>query len=942
MSDSDDPVSAVGTQQKRKRQESDSDSENDFIAFKEYKRKAAELKASMHQMSSDSEEDNGVKPKEKRQKLLQDEVGPNEKDDSLGSLTAEKDNLGRRFSIAQKNNENKVLKGQVELSGCEDSDTEIIANEEEENDKEKLRAKHLTERKKLQEGNCSSGDIVDCISCDDVTKKSPAKQDKRKSGNISDDSEKSVHSSPSKQGMLINIKKSVDKPVSSQEKCMFKEQVTGSESQNETLSISKSALESVNNEEKQQNTETKEKDRREAAFDSDSMDEAPLMTVAKKSVKQRESSTCSDREKYEEKQQNIKRKVKEGKEVASDSDSLDEPLKTTAKKTVKQRDGFAGSDRENYREKQWNTKRKVKDGEEVASDSDSTEEPLKTIAKKIVKQRDSSSGSDGENNKEKQQNTKRKVKDGEEVASDSDSVDKPLKTIAKKIVKQRDSSTDSDRANNKDKQHTTLAKENNGREVASDYDSSEEPLKTIAKKTVKQRDISTGSNRGNNKKKQQNTRTRLRGGRETASDSDSMEEESLKSIVKKNDKHGMSYPDSDKERRVRKQQKAKTKMRDRIEQDSDSDEEKLLKAVPKKIIGKRKNSPGESCKKKHPRAKKTIESGRLKDSDSDSEHEKPLNTFSKKTVRQRSGLYDANKESSKQKPQIVKTKINRREGQVNDSYSEEEVSTEDSIAGKLRKIRKGSESSPDKNSKVTKSKPNRQKEIRMCVSESDDDRHLKMFKERTEKQSRKREKGKETRRKHSDSDMEAEKFLKNSRQKTRTISDSSDMTVGQSVRRKESQKNHKKGKAEKLELIPSDSAEESDVSAGNRRSKKSIKKESYGSSSDVASDALASMTVVNAVQGMKGKQSTEDITDSSDVDEHKSKKSGETKTSYHSMSSTESEDSSAGTKTRKTEAIRKASSNKKSHKTSGSSADSSDSDEKNSRKDKQEKGKKVS
>ena len=892
MSDSDDPVSAVGTQQKRKRQESDSDSENDFIAFKEYKRKAAELKASMHQMSSDSEEDNGVKPKEKRQKLLQDEVGPNEKDDSLGSLTAEKDNLGRRFSIAQKNNENKVLKGQVELSGCEDSDTEIIANEEEENDKEKLRAKHLTERKKLQEGNCSSGDIVDCISCDDVTKKSPAKQDKRKSGNISDDSEKSVHSSPSKQGMLINIKKSVDKPVSSQEKCMFKEQVTGSESQNETLSISKSALESVNNEEKQQNTETKEKDRREAAFDSDSMDEAPLMTVAKKSVKQRESSTCSDREKYEEKQQNIKRKVKEGKEVASDSDSLDEPLKTTAKKTVKQRDGFAGSDRENYREKQWNTKRKVKDGEEVASDSDS--------------------------------------------------VDKPLKTIAKKIVKQRDSSTDSDRANNKDKQHTTLAKENNGREVASDYDSSEEPLKTIAKKTVKQRDISTGSNRGNNKKKQQNTRTRLRGGRETASDSDSMEEESLKSIVKKNDKHGMSYPDSDKERRVRKQQKAKTKMRDRIEQDSDSDEEKLLKAVPKKIIGKRKNSPGESCKKKHPRAKKTIESGRLKDSDSDSEHEKPLNTFSKKTVRQRSGLYDANKESSKQKPQIVKTKINRREGQVNDSYSEEEVSTEDSIAGKLRKIRKGSESSPDKNSKVTKSKPNRQKEIRMCVSESDDDRHLKMFKERTEKQSRKREKGKETRRKHSDSDMEAEKFLKNSRQKTRTISDSSDMTVGQSVRRKESQKNHKKGKAEKLELIPSDSAEESDVSAGNRRSKKSIKKESYGSSSDVASDALASMTVVNAVQGMKGKQSTEDITDSSDVDEHKSKKSGETKTSYHSMSSTESEDSSAGTKTRKTEAIRKASSNKKSHKTSGSSADSSDSDEKNSRKDKQEKGKKVS
>lgn len=842
MSDSDDPVSAVGTQQKRKRQESDSDSENDFIAFKEYKRKAAELKASMHQMSSDSEEDNGVKPKEKRQKLLQDEVGPNEKDDSLGSLTAEKDNLGRRFSIAQKNNENKVLKGQVELSGCEDSDTEIIANEEEENDKEKLRAKHLTERKKLQEGNCSSGDIVDCISCDDVTKKSPAKQDKRKSGNISDDSEKSVHSSPSKQGMLINIKKSVDKPVSSQEKCMFKEQVTGSESQNETLSISKSALESVNNEEKQQNTETKEKDRREAAFDSDSMDEAPLMTVAKKSVKQRESSTCSDREKYEEKQQNIKRKVKEGKEVASDSDSLDEPLKTTAKKTVKQRDGFAGSDRENYREKQWNTKRKVKDGEEVASDSDSTEEPLKTIAKK----------------------------------------------------------------------------------------------------TVKQRDISTGSNRGNNKKKQQNTRTRLRGGRETASDSDSMEEESLKSIVKKNDKHGMSYPDSDKERRVRKQQKAKTKMRDRIEQDSDSDEEKLLKAVPKKIIGKRKNSPGESCKKKHPRAKKTIESGRLKDSDSDSEHEKPLNTFSKKTVRQRSGLYDANKESSKQKPQIVKTKINRREGQVNDSYSEEEVSTEDSIAGKLRKIRKGSESSPDKNSKVTKSKPNRQKEIRMCVSESDDDRHLKMFKERTEKQSRKREKGKETRRKHSDSDMEAEKFLKNSRQKTRTISDSSDMTVGQSVRRKESQKNHKKGKAEKLELIPSDSAEESDVSAGNRRSKKSIKKESYGSSSDVASDALASMTVVNAVQGMKGKQSTEDITDSSDVDEHKSKKSGETKTSYHSMSSTESEDSSAGTKTRKTEAIRKASSNKKSHKTSGSSADSSDSDEKNSRKDKQEKGKKVS
>ena len=939
MSDSDNPVSAVGTQQKRRRQESDSDSENDFIEFKKYKRKAAELKARMQQMSSDSEEDNCVKPIQKRQKLLQDGEGPNEKDDSLGSLTAEKGNLGRRFSSAQKNNENRALKGQVEISGCEDSDSEIIANEEEENDKKKLRAKHLTERKKLQEGNCSSGDLVDCISCDDVTKKSPAKEDKRKSENISDDSENSVHSSSSKQGMPINFKKSVDKTVSSQEKCMFREQVTGSESQNEILNISKSALESVNNEEKQQNTETKVKDGREAAFDSDSMDEAPPMTVAKKSVKERESSTCSDRKKYEEKQQNIKRKVKDGEEVASDSDSTQEPLKTIAKKIVKQRDSSTGSDRKNNKEKQQNTKRKVKDGEEMATDSDSTEEPLKTIAKKIVKQRDSSTGSDRDNYKEKQQNTKRKVKDGKEVPSDSDSVDKPLKTLAKKIVKQRHSSTDSDGVNNKDKQQTSTAKVNSGREVASDYDSSEEPLKTVAKKTVKQRGISTGLDRGNNKEKQQNARTRVRGGRETASDSDSMEEESLKSTVRKNDKHGVSYPASDKDRRVSKQQKAKRKMRDRLGQDSDSEEEKLLKAVPKKIIGKREDNPGEvSCKKKHPRAKKTIKSGRLKDSGSDSEDEKPVNTFSKKTVRQRGGLYDAT--SSKQKPQIVKTKIHRREGQVNDSYSEEEVSAEDSIEGKLRKITKGSESSPDKNSKVTKSKPNRQKEIRMHTSDSDDDDGLlKMFKEKTEKQSRKREKGKETCRKYYDSDMEAEKSVKNSRQETRTISDSSYMTVDQSVRPKESQKNHKKGKAE---LILSDSAEESDVSAGNGRSKKTIKKDSYGSASDVASDALENMAVVNAVQGMKGKQSTEDTTDSSDVDEHKSKKSGESKTSYHAMSSTESEDSSAGTKTRKTEAIRKASSNKNSHKTSGSSVDSSDCDEKNSRKYEQEKGKKVS
>ena len=941
MSDSDDPVSAVGTQEKRRRQESDSDSENDFIAFKKYKRKAAELRASLHQMSSDSEEDNGVKKIKKRQKLLQDEEGPNKKNDSVGSLTAEKDNPGRQFSSAQKNNENKVLKRQVELSGCEDSDTEIIANEEKENDIEKLRAKHLTERKKLQEGNCSSGDLIDYISCDDVTKKSPAKQETgRKSGNISDDSENSVQSSPSKQSMPINVKKCVDKLESSQEKCMFKEQVTVSESQNETLSISKSALESVNNEEKQQNTETKVKDGREAAFDSDSMDEAPLTTVAKKSLKQSESSTFSDREKYKEKQQNTKRKVKEGKEVVSDSDSVDKPLKTITKKTVKQRDSSADSDRENYKEKQKNAKRKVIDGKEMTSDSDSTEEPLKAIAKKTVKQRDSSTGSDRENYKEKQKSTKRKVKDGKEVTSDSDSTEEPLKTISKKTVKQRDSSTVSDRENYKEKQKSTKRKVKDGKEVTSDSDSTEEPLKTIAKKTVKQRDSSTGSDRENYKEKQKNTRTRVRNGRETASDSDSMEEESPKTIVKKNDKHRVSYPDSNKESRARKQQKDKTKMRDRIGHDSDSDEEKLFKAVPKKIIGKREGIPGEvSCKKKHPRAKKTIKSERLKDSDSDSEDAKPLNAFSKKTLRQGDGLCHANKESSKQKIQIVKTKINRRQGQVNDSDSEEEVSTEVSIAGKLRKITRGSESSSDKNSKVTKSKPSRQKEIRMYSTDSDDDEPLKMFKEKKEKQSRKREKSKETHRKNSDSDVEAEKSLKNCRQETRTISDSSDMTVDQSVRRKESQKYRKEGKAE---LILSDSAEESDVSAGNRIPKKAIKKESYGSASDVTSDALTNMTVVNAAQGMKGKQSAEDSNDSSDVDEHKSKKSGATKTSYHSMSSTETEDSSAATKTRKAEGIKKASSNKKSRKSSGSSTDSSDSDEKNSRKDKQEKGKKVS
>lgn len=123
--------------------------------------------------------------------------------------------------------------------------------------------------------------------------------------------------------------------------------------------------------------------------------------------------------------------------------------------------------------------------------------------------------------------------------------------------------------------------------------------------------------------------------------------------------------------------------------------------------------------------------------------------------------------------------------------------------------------------------------------------------------------------------------------------------------------------------------------------KKTVKKKSHGSASDVASDALTKKRVVNAVKGLKDKQSTEDSTDSSDVDEHKSKKtSSETKTSYHSMSSTESEDSGAGNKTRKTETIKKASTKKKSRKSSGSSLDSSDSDEKNSGRDKQEKGKK--
>jgi hypothetical protein len=1033
MSHSDDHVSALETQ-KRRRQESDSDSENDFRVVKKYKRKGAELRASLQQMSSDSEEDNDVKSVKKRQKLFQDKEGSSKKLDTLGSLIAENVNLGKKFSSAHKKNKNKVLKNQVEVSGYEDCDTEIIANEEDEDDTKKLGSKHLTERKKLQDRNCSSDDLVDCISCDDVTKKSSAKQEtRRQSGNISDD-ENSIQSSPSKQSMQIHVKKSVDKPESSKRECMLKEQVTSSESQDETSDISKSALEAVKNEEKQQNRETKVKDGRDAAPDSDSIEEEPLKTATKKSVKQRDSPAASDRENNKEKQQTMEAKLRDGREVASDSDSMEEEtLKTVVKKSFQQRDSFTGSDRENSKEEQQNAKTKVK--REVASDSDSLEEethktvvkksikhrdsstgsdrenskqeqqnattkvkgrreaapdsdsmeeePLKTVTKKSVKQKESSTGSDRENSKDKQQNAKTKLKDGREVASDSDSMEEEtLKTVAKKSIKHRDISTGSDREKSKDKQQNAMTKLNGGREAAPDSDSmQEEPLKIVTKKSVKKRESSTGSGRENSKDKQQNSKTKMKdgrevafdsdsmeeetlktvakkivkqrgsstdtdrekrqtikanvnNGREAASDSDSLEEESLKTIAKKSAKHRVSSPDSRKEGRARKQQKAKTKIRDKVGKDSDSDEEKLSKTIPKKIIGKREGSAGEeSCKKKQLRAKTTIKGGRQKRSDSDSEDEKPLNTISKNTIRQRDGLNNANRKN-------VKTKTNRRQGQFRDPDSEEEVSTEDSTAGKLRKVRRGSESSSD-DSKLNKSKPKTQKEIRTYSSDSDDNGPLKRLEAKTEiKQTRRREKGKETSGKNADSDMEAGKSFKNSGQETHTNSDPSDMTVDQSVSQKESQKNHKKGKAEKTELIVSDSAEELDVSAGNRKSK-TVKEESYGSASDVASDALTKMRVANAVKGMKGKQSTEDSTDSSDVDEHKSKKtSSETKTSYHCMSSTESEDSGAGTKTRKTEAIKKAPTKKKSHKSSGSSSDSSDSDEENSRKDKQEKGKK--
>jgi hypothetical protein len=519
----------------------------------------------------------------------------------------------------------------------------------------------------------------------------------------------------------------------------------------------------------------------------------------------------------------------------------------------------------------------------------------------------------------------------------------------RKRAKQRDSFPGAHRQNYKERHQNTKIKVKDGRAAASDPDSmDEEPLKTVAKKRAKQRDSSAGSDRENDKERHQNTKIKMKDGGEAAFVSGSVEEEPLKTVQKKSAEYRVSYPDSRKEGRARKQQKAKSKMRDEIGKDSDSDseDEKPLNTVSTKLASRHTTGDSSTEESKRKWQKKTkVEIIRKRDSVSelDSEDEKPLNSTSEKTVRQRDDLNDTSRESSKKRQQSVTTKINRREGKVYDSDSEGEVSTEDSVTGKLRKLRKRAESHSEKDSKLNKSKPKIQKEIGTCSSDSDDDGPLKMLAERTEiKQIRKKQQGKETNRKKSDFDMEAEKPLNTSRQELHTSSDSSGMTFDQSMRQKKSQKNHKKGKAEKTKLTVSDSAEESDVSAGNRKSTKTVKKKNHGSSSDVASDALTKVRVSNAVKGIKGKQSTEGSTDSSDVDECRfKKKNSESKTSYHSMSSTESEDTVAGSKMRKLEAIKKASTKNKAHKSSDSSSDSSDSDDKNFRKDKQEKGKKA-
>jgi hypothetical protein len=583
MSDSDSPVSSPVGHEKQTGQESDGGSENGLRVFERCKRKIAETAAKQQQMDSDTEEDNDMKPINKRQKLQ------GEKEDSKNNQYSETDKpvevLGSAFSKTHKKNKNEFLEKEMEYSDCEESDTDRSGDEKEESAEKPLRAEYVPERKVPHDENCSSDDSHDrqeknkiqfsddkslllknkvhsqvsfnSSVCNGVENKSSSKEEtSRESGNNSED-HNSIKSSLSKHSVQGQGKRSVAVADSSKMKSEPREHLPNSESEDKkSLNISQCALESdqdskcssKRNESLKENfqeansacnvkdegsnmMELPEKDQSSHKPRSNSDSEENELQATDEALVQGGGANYSEREvRKKQREQELVMAAESIKGKNSDSDSDEKPLKMVSNKTTKQRENLSDSGRED-REEQQNMKIKEKSGRGKVSYLDSDKgKSLKPVLKRIVIQGDMSSDFGKEGNLKKQQKGKTKMRAGREKDSDSDSEEeKPLKIVLKKTTEKGGSASDSGREDSRRRQQKAKRKVEAKRRknYDSESDSEEEkPLKTMSNKNISHRGGASDTNREGRKKKQQNVMAKVNTRKEKVSDMDSEEEKS--------------------------------------------------------------------------------------------------------------------------------------------------------------------------------------------------------------------------------------------------------------------------------------------------------------------------------------------------------------------------------------------------------------------------------